>query len=325
MSDTGMIHHNLQDGIPIAIDHVIGQQHAVRQLKVALEAYHNDRSITGGQNAFPHTLLVGPPGLGKSLLANIIAKELGTCLHEEMAQNIFNPCVLHGLLMMIEHQHCVFCDEIHELNPISQTTLYRALEDRKLFLPSENGTKRRGINLPPFTMIAATTDEWLLNKPLRDRFKLVLRLTHYSVDELAQVVLQRARRLGWNITEAGAKSIATRGRGTPRIALRILEAARRTVRSEGMDSINVETLRRTFEVEGLDTIGLDRIEQQYLQILHDVQGSVRLNVVATKLSLPRQTIVMFEQDLLRLGLIVKDKGSQRLLTDEGRKHIRKSL
>lgn len=315
-------HQDIQEGRPLALDHVIGQPRAVGQLKVALNAYVNDRADGHVRQAFPHTLLVGPSGVGKSTLAQIIANELGTVLHDELAQNISSPQVLHGLLMLVEDQQCIFLDEVHELLPVAQTTLYRALEDRKLFLPSQNGVRGQSIDLPPFTLIAATTDEWCLSKPLRDRFKLVLRLTHYEADELAEVVTQRARRLGWPLTTAAARGIASRGRGTPRVALRLLEAARRTVRAGGTDNITSGVLKQTLDIEGLDDRGLDPAEQRYLRILAETGGPVRMNVIATSLGLPRQTVDMFEQDLLRLGLIAKDQGSQRLLTEDGHRHVR---
>lgn len=317
-------HHDIQQGRPIALEHMIGQPRPVRQLRTALDAYFNDRASNNADQAFPHVLLVGPSGVGKSSLSHIVANELGTTLHEELAQNLGMPNALHGLLMMVEGGHCVFLDEIHELYPMSQTTLYRALEDRKLFLPTHNSVKGHAVDLPPFTLIAATTDEWALSKPLRDRFKIILRLAHYSDDELTAVVMQRARRLGWSLTNDAAKAIAARGRGTPRIALRILEAARRTVRAEGSDTIDDNILAKTLDVEGLDHAGLDSVEQQYLRILHEASGPIRINVIATRLGLPQQTVVMFEQDLLRLGFIAKDQSSQRLLTSAGQRHVRLS-
>ena len=315
---------DINEAAPPTLNHIIGQSRAVQQLRIALEAHYTDRAeMTGGEPpALPHILLVGPPGVGKSLLAKIIAKELGVELHEALAQNIYSPYHLHGLMMMAEAGDCVFVDEIHELNSMAQTTLYRALEERRLFLPTAPGEERKELSLPSFTFCGATTDEWTLTKPLRDRFKLILRLDYYTDEELTQLVAQRSRRLGWSISDAAIKGIAARGRGTPRLALRLLEATRRVARAEGASTVTIEHFRRMCEVDGIDSIGLDPLEQRFLQLLKDADGRpVRLNVLATRLGLPRQTIErVIEHDLIRLGLINKsDVG--RTLTPDGHQHV----
>ena len=315
---------DLNQAGPVAIDHVIGQRRAVLQLRTALDAHVNDRAAARGGNApaLPHILLVGPPGLGKSTLAQIVAREIGGTLHEELAQNVLIPSHLHGLMLLAEPYDAVFLDEIHELHVTTQTTLYRCLEERRLFLPSTPDGRRQSIELPPFTFLGATTDEWAITKPLRDRFKIVVRLDYYSEDELTEVVAQRARRLGWTITDAAVRGIASRGRGTPRLALRLLEATRRTARAQGAMHLTVDHLRRTCEIEGIDRLGLDALEQRYLAILRQAGGPVRLNVLATRLGLPRLTIErIVESDLIRLGLVVKDNDG-RVLTAEGLQHVR---
>jgi holliday junction DNA helicase RuvB len=188
---------NINDASPPTLDHVIGQKRAVQQLRVALDAHFNDRAASSDEIALPHLLMVGPPGVGKSMLANLVSRELGSNLHEELAQNIQSPGHLHGLMMLAEVGDVIFADEIHEALPLVQTTLYRCLEERRLFL----GGDRKSITLPPFTFVAATTDEWALSKPLRDRFKIVLRLEHYSESEIASLVIQRGTRLGWPMTK----------------------------------------------------------------------------------------------------------------------------
>lgn len=315
---------DIQDGSPPTLDHLIGQTRAVRQLKTALEAHFADRADTSGGEAPPlaHTLLVGPAGVGKSLIAQIVARELGVEAHQELGQNLWHPSELHGLLALAEPHEVIFLDELHEASPQCQTALYRALEERILFLPGgPRGTAQR-IDLPPFTFLAATTDEWRLTKPLRDRFRLVARLQHYSTEELSQLLAQRASRLGWSVTDAALRDIARRSRGTPRHAVTLLEATRRTARAVGANSINVHHVRRMTDIEGIDTRGLGPKAQEYLRILAEAKGPVRLNVVATHLGLPQQTIQqIFEMDLLRLGLIYKtDQG--RELTPEGRRHVR---
>lgn len=306
------------DVAPPTLDHVVGQKRAVQQLRIALDAYFNDRAAAHvGELALPHVLLVGPAGVGKSLLSAIIARELAASLHEELAQNIANPGHLQGLMMLAEPGDVVFVDEIHELIPMAQTTLYRCLEERRLFL----GGDRKAVVLPPFTFVGATTDEWALAKPLRDRFRIVLRLEHYSDDEIAQLIAQRAKRLGWPIGDEAVRGIARRGRGTPRLAIRLLEAARRTARAEGADAITHQHLHRMCEIEGIDRLGLDAIERRYLDLLRDAQGPVRLNVLATQIGLPRRTIeVVIESELIRLGLVTKSNEG-RVLTAAGAKHL----
>jgi Holliday junction DNA helicase RuvB len=315
-------------GAPPTLDHVIGNRRAVQQLRVAIEATVNDRATTPLGDTPPalgHVLLVGPAGVGKSTLAAIVARELGGYCHEELAQNIASPAHLQGLMMLADPADVVFVDEIHELNPLAQTTLYRCLEERRLFLPSGPRREPQAVTLPPLTFIGATTDEYRLSKPLRDRFKIVARLVHYSDEELAQLLAQRSRRLGWSVEEEANRDLAAKGRGTPRIAIRLLEAARRVSRAEGADSITLAHVRRMMEIEGVDSLGLDSLEQRYMHILKESSSPVRLNVLATMLGLPRRTIEsVVEGELLRLGLVAKDSDG-RVLTPRGRDHLNRAI
>jgi len=308
----------ITDPSPPTLNHVIGQRQVVQQLRVALDAFYNDRSACANQElALCHILLCGPPGTGKSLLSQIIARELASDVHEELAQNILTPGHLQGLLMLAETGDVVFVDEIHELPPIAQTTLYRCLEERRLFL----GGDRKNITLPPFTFIAATTDQWALSKPLRDRFKIILHLSHYSQNEIGEIVSQRAKRLRWNMTDDAVVALAVRGRGTPRIAIRLLEAVRRTARAEGTEVITLDHVKRMCDVESYDALGLDALERRYLQLLREAQGPLRLNIIATHMGLPRRTIEgVIESELIRLGMITKAEDG-RMLTGAGAKHL----
>lgn len=177
------------------------------------------------------------------------------------------------------------------------------------------------MTLPPFTCIAATTDEWALSKPLRDRFKIVFRMQHYTDDELGQIIAQRAKRLGWSISDEAVTEIAKRGRNTPRLAIRNLEATRRTSRSEDADVITEQHVQQMCETEGIDDRGLDVLERNYLELLRESQGPLRLNMIATRLSLPRRTIeTVIESELIRLGLVTKNEAG-RILTGEGAAHL----
>lgn len=302
-----------------SLSHVIGQTRAVNVLRTALDAYFNDRYKTGVESAFPHVLMCGPGGVGKTLLSETIAREVCANCHTELAQNVGNPGQMQGLLMMLEPGDILLLDEIHELTSAVQVCLYRALEERKLFL----GGNRKAITLPPFCLIGATTDEYLLTTSMRDRFKILLRLTHYSDEEMTLLISQRAKRLGWKVDEASVAELASRSRGVPRLAVRMLDAAKRQASAESSDVIEAEHVRRMLDIEGLDELGFDLTEQRYLHLLREHQGAVRLNVIATHLGLPKQTIEMFERDFIRLGLINKtEKG--RVLTSAGVEHLKKS-
>ena len=198
-----------------------------------------------------------------------------------------------------------------------QVCLYRALEERKLFL----GGNRKTITLPPFCLIGATTDEYLLTTSMRDRFKILIRLTHYNQEEMSLLIRQRAKRLGWTIDDNSVGELAKRSRGVPRLAVRLLDAAKRAASADSSDVIEAHHVHHMLEIEGIDALGFDLTEQKYLHLLRDNQGPVRLNVIATHLGLPRQTIEMLERDFIRLGLVGKtEKG--RVLTSAGVAHLR---
>jgi len=297
------------------LNHVIGQSRAVAVLRTAIDAYFHDRSKSPEETAFPHLLLTGPAGTGKTLLSEIVARECASTLHTELAQNIKTPEHVHGSLMMAEPGDMLFYDEVHELPSAAQVTLYRALEERKLFLG-----KKHVVNLPSFCLIGATTEEHLLSRSMRERFRIHLRLTHYSDEDMLLLIRQRARRLGWPIEDEAVGQLATKSRGTPRLAVRLLESARRTASAEQADLITAAHVQKMCEIEQIDSLGLDAIEQRYLQILREGEGPVRLNVIATQMGLPRQSIEMFESDFIRLGLISKsEKG--RMLTAKGFEHL----
>ena len=298
------------------LDHVIGQTRAVAVLRTAIRAYFHDRTKATEEQAFPHLLITGPAGTGKTLLSETVSREVACTLHIELAQNLRTPQHIHGLLMMLERPgDMLFIDEIHELQPAAQVTLYRALEERMLFLG-----KKQIVRLPSFCLIGATTDESCLRRSMRERFKIHCRLSHYSDDEMFLLIRQRAKRLGWAIEDEAVRQLASKTRGVARLGVRLLEAAKRTASAEGTDLIAVSHAAKMFETEQIDALGLDAVEQQYLKILREGEGAVRLNVIATQMGLPRQSIEMLEADFIRMGLICKsEKG--RMLTQKGIKHL----
>jgi Holliday junction DNA helicase RuvB len=304
------------DVTPTSLSHIIGQSSVVAQVGVALEAAFADA------RKFDHALLVGPPGLGKTQLASVIACEMATEMQEVLGQSIKTPADLNGVLLAAQDKHIVHFDEIHEMKREYQTALYRAVEERKLFV---QGRSRRVQSLPlsDFTVFLSTTDEFSVLQPLRDRMRLVLRFQFYTDEELTILLRQRSRALNWSVDEGVFAHVAQRSRGTPRLALRLLQAARRVCRAEGERTITLAHLERACGLEGIDGLGLGPTEQAYLSIL--AEGDSRLNVVASRLGLPARTVSQVtELFLIRAGLVVKDDGGRRQLTGQGREHLSQS-
>jgi len=207
--------NEINDGVPSSIRHLIGQRGVIDQVAVALDAAQMDGK------KFEHSLLVGPPGLGKSALAAIIAREMATEFHEVLGQAIASPADLHALLLTAKNRDVIHIDEAHELGKPFQTALYLALDKRKSVLPGGKGNSPQSLPLADFTVLLSTTDEYCLLLPLRDRARLVLRFDYYSTSDLVTLLEQRAKALGWEVHEELLPLIAQRARGTPRLALRL--------------------------------------------------------------------------------------------------------
>jgi len=202
-----------------------------------------------------------------------------------------------------------------------QTALYRAIEGRKLFLQGRSN-KTQSIPLADFTLLLSTTDEYCLLQPLRDRCRLILRFQFYSPEELTTLLQQRSRGLGWKVDEEVHPLLAQRSRGTPRLALRLLQSARRVCRSDGEKTITLDHLERACQLEQIDSLGLGPTGQQYLRIL--AEGDSKLNVIASRIGLPSRTVSQVtEPFLIRVGLVVKDDHGRRQLSVEGREHLSK--
>jgi len=306
--------HEINDIKPTSIRHIVGQVGVVKQVAVALDAAFADN------RKFDSALLVGPPGVGKSALAAVIAEEMATNFHEILGQSLKTPADLNALLLAAKHKDVVHIDECHEMKKEFQTSLYMALDQRKFMVTSGCGAAPYSIPIEDFTLLLSTTDEYCLLQPLRDRMKLTLRFDFYDEKELAIVAMQRAKGLQWDVEDTVYPQIAQRARGTPRLALRLLQACHRVCRSQGEQTITQEHLQLACDLEGIDDLGLGPTEKKYLSVL--AQGPVRLNVIASLLGLPPRTVSQVtEQFLVRAGLACKDDHGRRQLTAEGRIHV----
>jgi Holliday junction DNA helicase RuvB len=306
---------DINDVSPSSLSHLIGQKSVIAQVSVALEAAWADNK------KFDSALLVGPPGVGKSALANVIAQEMASQLHEVLGQSITGPADLNALLLGAKEKDVVHVDEAHELAKSYQTALYLAIDRRRIFIQGGGkGRTPQSIPVQDFTVLLSTTDEHCLLQPLRDRMKLILRFEFYSAEELTMLLRQRIQALRWQVDDVLLPLIAQRSRGTPRLALRLLQSCRRVCRAEGESTITLENLERACLLEQIDALGLGPTEQQYLGIL--IEGASRLNVIASRLGLPSRTVSQVtEPFLIRAGLIVKDDQGRRHLTALGREHV----
>ena len=301
------------------INHWIGQEQAIRRFKVALEASWNDGK------KLDHMVFCGCPGTGKTLLANLAAKEMGVQLHERIAQVVNSMTALNGLLLGAKNKDIVFLDEIHELLPSVQTLLYRAMEGQRISLRTRD---ERTLNLPlkDFTIIGATTDEYRLLSPLRQRFKLSIPFTTYDEESLARITLQRAQLMNLNIEPEIATQIAKRSRGTPRLAIRLLESCQRYARSQGDESITMRHFEETVVLDGIDELGLGADEQRFIKFLTIQRGKpVRLFTLEAAIGVHRRTIQeVIEPFLIRMGLIER-MPQGRVITERGIRHVEGSL
>ncbi len=311
--------NEVNDVKPTSVAHIVGQRSVMQQVSVALDAAQMDG------RPFEHSLLVGPAGLGKTSVAQVVAAEMAGDYFEVLGQSIKHPSDLHAVLLAATDRSIVFIDEAHELRAEYQTALYLALDKKRVILSGGNksGTTPQSILLADFSLLLATTDEHCLLAPLRDRMRLVLRFQHYAEDELVTVLKQRSQALRWVVDDDVLPRIAQRAKGVPRLALRMLQSCWRVARSEGEHRIIPDHLTRACDLEQIDSLGLGPIEQRYLAALAD--GNSRLNVLATILGLPTHTVsLVIEPFMIRTGLILKDDQGRRQLTAKGRDHLSNS-
>jgi Holliday junction DNA helicase RuvB len=293
---------------------VIGQRTAVERLKVAVAAARADA------RGLDHFLLCGPGGVGKTTLVQIVASEMGVPFRESLASAL-NEGGMPAFLLDAPDRGILFIDECHELEAQNMTLLYRALAERRLFLPGSR--KARSLPLTAFSCFAATTDPHHLPPSFRDRF-VEVHLDFYGPDELAAIVRQRAAAMEWEAEPRVFEELGRLGRGVPRLAIRLLSSAREVCRSRSQSVITLAHFEKACELEGRDrALGLDRVERQILAFLEQAGQAVRLNVLASRLGVSANTVTMHESFLVRIGLIARsDEG--RVLTPEGIEYVRRS-
>ena len=304
---------------PRAIDDYIGQEKVKENLKIYIEAAKNRNE------ALDHVLLYGPPGLGKTTLAGIIANEMGVNFRVTSGPAIEKPGDLAALLTNLNEGDVLFIDEIHRLSRAVEEVLYPAMEDNALDIIIGKGPSARSIrlDLPHFTLVGATTRAGQLSAPLRDRFGVVLRLELYSPEELGKIVSRSANILGIGIENEGALEIASRSRGTPRIANRLLKRARDFAEVVGNGAISSESANLALTRMEIDNLGLDNIDRLLLtsMIKNYNGGPVGLETIAATIGEEAITIEdVYEPYLMQLGFISKTPRG-RVVTPAGYNHL----
>jgi holliday junction DNA helicase RuvB len=304
---------------PRRLDDFVGQERLKEQLRVGLDA-----AQSRGE-ALDHVLLVGPPGLGKTSLAFIIREELGVGIRTIAGPALERKGDMAAILTALESRDVLFVDEIHRLNRAVEEVLYPALEDFRLDIVVGQGPAARTLTLdvPPFTLVGATTRTGLLTTPLRDRFGMTFRLGYYDAEDLAAIVRRSAAILGTEIDDEAADEIARRARGTPRIANRILRRVRDVAEVRHAGAITVAVAEEALELHEVDEQGLERTDRELLETIAGKfeGGPVGLSTLAVSLGEEPDTIEdVYEPYLLQLGFIQRTPRG-RVITALGRAHV----
>ena len=289
---------------PQRLDEYVGQRAAVESLRVSVEAAR--------QRAEPldHVLLSGPPGLGKTTLATILANEMGASIITTAGPSLERGGDLMGILTNLNERDVLFVDEIHRLPRVVEELLYPAMEDFTVNFVMDKGLNARTMRIPlrPFTLVGATTRPGMLSSPLRERFGIFHHLDFYSLEELEAIVIRSASILGANVELQGAHAIARRSRGTPRIANRLLRRVRDYVQVKGSGVVTAPAADDALTREGVDLAGLDRLDRRFLEAIIQQYGGgpVGLEAIAATINDEAETLAeVVEPFLLKLGFLVR--------------------
>lgn len=304
---------------PNKLAEYIGQNKLRSKLQVTLDA------ARGRSEAVEHMLFYGPPGLGKTTLAHIIANEMGTKLVATAGPALQRAGDLMGILTNLEEGDILFIDEIHRLSPVIEEFIYPAMEDFKVDFVVDKGAFAKVINVPlrPFTLIGATTRAGFLSAPLRDRFGLFYHLDFYPPEELAEIALRSARLLNTPIKTEAAETISRRARGTPRIANRLLRRVRDFAEVKNKGEITSEIAEMALDAEGIDSLGLDSLDRNLLKVIIEYYkgGPVGIEALGATLNEEVNTLVdMVEPYLLKIGFVKRTRRG-RMASEAAAKHL----